>query len=163
MKIGPRGRVTLLIVGAFVVAAILALLRMSHLPLRLPADFTVQWRSGGGQLPTRSEAIISLEESRWTFTEGSSQDATEFVFVTTPQEMEDLYRLLRRHAVDQLKEETGELYDGDNAGLSLLWQGHYVNIWGLRVIPNQQSRYDAAYDGLLEFLEGKIPEHPPLN
>lgn len=163
MKIGPRGRVGLLFAGAVTVAVVLAVLRMSYLPLRLPEDFTIQWRSGGGESPVSSQAIISLDESHWSFYQGGGEEATEFVFFTTQEEMEELYRLLRRHAVDRLREEKGTLYDGDNAGLSLLWSGHYVNIWGLRVIPNQQERYRTVYEGLQEFLEQKVPEHPSLN
>lgn len=163
MKLGPRGRVTLLLIGALVTAAILTFLSMSRLPLRMPEDFTVQWRSGGGESPVGSQAVISLDGSHWTFYEGGGEEATEFVFFTNEEELHELYRLIRRNAVDKLKEETGTLYDGDNAGISLLWSGQYVNVWGLRVIPNQQKRYQEVYDGLRAFLEQKVPEHPPLD
>ncbi len=160
MKLSSQQKVTGLIVTAIVAALVILVLSISHLPWRVPDDFSIQWRSGGGQLPARTEAVIAVSGSYWDFYDGRGGEPQRFTFTTSPDELRDLYGVLRRNSVDRLKYRSAMIYDGDNAGFSLLWGDKNISVWGLAVIPVQQARYRAAYLRIQEFLEEKVPNHP---
>lgn len=132
------------------------------LPADRPENFTIEWTKGGGMNPEGSSATISAQASSWTFDHYESGARTEerYDFVATDEELDALYGVMRKYAVDKIREVDGDIDDGDDAGLVLRWNDEYLSLWGMAVYEADTERYQAAYTAIAEFLRDKVPNAP---
>ncbi len=131
--------------------------RATQLPAERPSDFVLTWIEGGGMDPEGSTAVISAEETIWTIQKYSSGERKKDVitFAVRDEEFDELYALLRANAIDTIAQDGEGIMDGDNAGLEMRWDDHFVSLWGMAVVEKDFPRYQTVYRAIGTWLDEK--------
>lgn len=120
---------------------------VTSLPVAPPADFSIEWRSGGGMRPDGTTIRLVGKEGHRTervSTNGELQ-TIESDFTLSDADFADLYAFLRNEAADRLVIDDGQVYDGTNDGYTLYWEGKSFYAWGLMVNEADRARFQEIY------------------